>query len=749
MTESQELNQIAERLPHVGLATTLEALENFSCRYPALHLGERLASIREEYELMASYWRDGQRDGQRTELFNRLCNRCSRVLIDAHVRLLNSHTPFFKALCKKSTDGTLDADYADMLRSRLEKHVTDLAMLELEQPHVAAARRGELFERHAKLMGDVFGMLLTSCAWRDGFGTAMADLMLSPTVDAMDQQLMVSAVTLGCLNVFDPAKFRALFRVYRESTDERVRQRALVGWALMARDYFECYDGMLGSEDEVVETVAASASMSEELADLQMQLVYCLDADADNRTINEEIMPDLMSYTRRHNMPDGQESDDEALRDIIDPEASEREMERAEENFRRMMEMQQQGSDIYFSGFAQMKRFPFFDDVSNWFVPYYKDNPAIASFVKDGLMAHVMERLLWIYPFCDSDKYSLVLAYMKTFDRMGEAVREQVVSSVGVDLSKVAHMPPQEVSTAFMRRTYLQDLYRFFRVFTSRECFRNPFEGGETTRPCFFVTAEPVRLALLGVEAITVRIASFMLKRGHLECAAAVLNGQGTRDGGLQYLMLCGTLASKGFEIAGVSKASYFYAKAMGRETDGHKARVAHARALFREGDVAGACLEYRDLARDFPDVHGYRLAHGICLLNLSRGKEALPLLFQCEYERPDDVNVKRALARALLEQGRLADASRLYAQLLKLRVDEGGKAEDALNAALCMWLHGKPGDAAPMLAGYLHAQYPDDTKAELLQRYRDDIARREHALLGRFGYVDLKLMEDEVWSRL
>lgn len=50
-------------------------------------------------------------------------------------------------------------------------------------------------------------------------------------------------------------------------------------------------------------------------------------------------------------------------------------MERAEESMQRMMEMQKQGADIYFGGFSQMKRFPFFSSVSNWFVPFSKQNP--------------------------------------------------------------------------------------------------------------------------------------------------------------------------------------------------------------------------------------------------------------------------------------------------------------------------------------------------------------------------------------
>ena len=50
-----------------------------------------------------------------------------------------------------------------------------------------------------------------------------------------------------------------------------------------------------------------------------------------------------------------------------------------EESFQKMAEMQKQGTDIYFGGFSQMKRFPFFNELSNWFVPFYSHHPAVAE----------------------------------------------------------------------------------------------------------------------------------------------------------------------------------------------------------------------------------------------------------------------------------------------------------------------------------------------------------------------------------
>lgn len=743
MNENEELTSIARQLTHEGVGSALEALENFAYRNPAIHLGSSLASLREDYDLMATYWRAGVRDPQRKDIYERLRQRLALLVVDAKVRYGNIHIPYRTFLCKKDTDGILDSNFTDMLRARLERHVTDLAMLELEQPHVAAQKKKELLERHTALLDDAFACIAVSSAWRDGVGETMTSLLLSPTIDANDQQLLVSAVTLACLNTFDPEKFSALFHVYREHTEQSVRQRALVGWALTLgglRDFPE-------TESRIKRLVEASAKdMADELCDLQMQLVYCLDADADNRTINEEIMPDLIDYGRRHGMPGNPPTDDDALSDIIDPEASEREMERVEQGFRRMAKMQQAGSDIYFSGFAQMKRFPFFQTLAHWFTPFSFDNPVLDSCMT-GAAGRLSKRILSLFPFCNSDKFSFAFACQRAIDRLPESMREQIVSNTV--LSADDPLVGKEEGAAYLRRVCLQDLYRFYRLFPSRECFVNPFEGDETSRPCFFVTSEVVKPVACASETHVVRLASFLLKRHYTASAAAVAEGF-TGQRGYTLLMLCGALAAKGYAICGESRASSFYRAATLLDIEGSKARVAYARAAFREGDVETACREYGKLSLQYPDVYGYKLSRLVCLLHLDKSEEALPELFQCDYEHPDDADTKRTLARAMMEQGKADAAWKHYTMLLALSEDKGAKPDDKLNAALCAWLAGRPEEAAKLFAEWLRALYPQDTVAELRQRFEKELLTQEKRLLSRshIEKVDCSLMSDEVAAR-
>lgn len=295
-------------------------------------------------------------------------------------------------------------------------------------------------------------------------------LLISPTVDSNDQQLLVSAVTLSLLNQYDIVKFRVLVNVYRRSQEVAVQQRALVGWALSLK---ESVREIYPEQEELVTSLLSSKTVCEELTELQMQLVYCLNAEKDTNTIQQEIMPDLI---KNNNLKIGpfsiEEREDDPMEDILHPEASEQRMEKMESTFGRMMDMQKQGSDIYFGGFSQMKRFPFFYDISNWFVPFYLQHPDIKHFVDRMKGNMFVERLTKMGPFCNSDKYSFIIAFQQVLEHIPESLRKMMERGEAT----MGEVPVDELNTtAFIRRAYLMDLYRFYRLYPSRNEFVNPF----------------------------------------------------------------------------------------------------------------------------------------------------------------------------------------------------------------------------------------------------------------------------------
>ncbi len=71
--------------------------------------------------------------------------------------------------------------------------------------------------------------------------------------------------------------------------------------------------------------------------------------------------------------------------------------------------MQEDGGDVFMSTFANLKSFPFFSDVVNWFMPFHLDNLTVKNALGSELSA--IGNLVLSSPFlCNGDKYSFILA---------------------------------------------------------------------------------------------------------------------------------------------------------------------------------------------------------------------------------------------------------------------------------------------------------------------------------------------------
>ena len=167
---------------------------------------------------------------------------------------------------------------------------------------------------------------------------------------------------------------RQLVEVYRHAHDTKVRQRSLVGCVLSLTN-----NQLFKKEQRtLVNSFITTKEAKRELLNLQKQMFNCMEADRDNDKIQRDIMPNIIKNSDLHFDRFGiSEKENNPLENILHPDADEQKMEKMEESIQKMMKMQQQGSDIYFGGFSKMKRFPFFDHIANWFMPFSAHHPGL------------------------------------------------------------------------------------------------------------------------------------------------------------------------------------------------------------------------------------------------------------------------------------------------------------------------------------------------------------------------------------
>ena len=733
MWKNETLNDILETVLTRQLGKAADQLENFllsSQRFQAER--EQLAGIRNDYRLMADYWLKGFDDPDRQQVYDRLLRRLYVLVTNVIIRDRLHHNMYLQTLSSQAQLSRRDWS-TSLLTADLEGFVTDVALLELEPEHVRKQKSEEVYRRHQLLLDTLFDYICTSGSWPDSLARTFEDILLSPTIDVVDQQLMVSAITLSAMNYFDFNKFRLLTHVYEKTPHEVLRQRALVGWVLSAdADKARLYDEMR----PLVARLCADERCREELAELQMQLFFCMQADDDTKTIRNEIMPDLMEGSHIRVTKNGiVEQDEDQMEDILHPDASEQTMERMEASMHRMADMQRQGSDIYFAGFSQMKRFPFFSRLASWFVPFYPQYPGISQIWDNSHGRKFLRIIMQHGAFCDSDKYSFVLAFDQILSHLPAQMLQMIDRGEASPMPVGGEVTAEEQHTpAFIRRLYLQNLYRFFRLFSQRSEFVSPF--GPQPSPLFF--ASPLFRGA-GLESQMLRVASFLMKRRRMQEAVEVLHGIDESHRDLQYCLMMGHLLLDGNQSSANSHpASFYFRQALQAEPDNLKALRGYARSLFRQQQYSDALAAYQKLLTLQPENRTAQLNAAVCQVSLKQYDEALKQLYKLNYLYPDSDDVTRVLAWTHTVGGKYESAMKLYARLLNAPQPQPSAM---LNRGYCLWFSGDVAAASAMFRQFLSHQHDPQFSIE------EEFTQTEHSLIAEHGITDaeIQLMLDSL----
>ena len=706
--------------------------------------GDRLQMLREDYARMLSFMRQGFVDGQRPLLYGRLQQKTWQLIQDVELAWRMKNRLLYTEAATKLHGQVLSRE---LIRTVMEGYVADTAMLMLMPEDERRPHKQQLDTRHQDFMGRLFMALWTSPQWSADDQQFYTQLTLLPTIESRDAQLMVSAITIAIINIFDIRKFAFLVDVFSQATDERLRQRALIGWAFSLPKEGERFFPEL---QRTVKRLLADEAVRRELLELQIQVFWCMSAERDHAEIQRDIIPVILKNNDFNITRFGiTEKEEDPLDDILHPDAEEQRMEAMETTINRMRDMQKEGADIYFGGFSQMKRFPFFNDMANWLMPYYADHPGLFP-VKDELQGRqVPLAMLKHGSFCDSDKYSLSLAMASIFDRMPPAMREMMEAEHAAD--ELAPTEEEQLSPAYIRRMYLQDLYRFYKLFPRRDDLVNVFvrkkaeDGKEGHLPSMFFFSELLREPVM--DEAKLRLGKFLAKRGHwnnlLRLLGCFFMERALRPA--DYFMLEARLAMQRNRYGDANKS---YQIVMQMDSNHVAAISGWARTSMLCHYYEDALTAYRLLQEKQPGSKSAELNECIALLKLDRADEAVEKLFRMNYDYPDDLNVKRVLAWGLMCQGKLEQADDIYKQLLA-GDDAKVSPEDLLNAGYCQWFAGRVEQAVKLFSDYVW-KLNMDNDLSVVWDMMEDAFSEDSTLIRSSGIsnTEIRLMIDLIKSR-
>lgn len=646
------------------LGTAMTEYEKVSADMVNPLLQERFQQIRNDYRLMLDFLLRGFMDTERDRLYSQLIVRFDQLVADTDTNMQTENSQMFANI--KKNLAAFSAQH-DEVYGRLEAFVTDMAMTELEEEAIQDLKQKDLYERHYSFMSKLFEHIWLSPQWSDDDMAAYERLLLSPTIERNDIMLILSAVFLANSQCFDARKTLLMVNISAKATDEHIRQRALVGWALTLDERMSLYPKLT----DAIREYCGNDGNTQQLVELQKQLYFCLNAERDNEAIQKDIMPDIIKNSNLNITRFGiEEKDEDTLQNILNPEAQEEAIDKVEQSFRKMVEMQKAGSDIYFGGFSQMKRFSFFFQTANWFAPFDVNHPAIKHVMGSGKQTAFIQALLKSGPFCDSDKYSFVLAMSNVFDRLPDNIKEMMN---GESMFEVYNASQDTESPVYIRRMYLQDLYRFFKLYTNKQLLHNPFNSQHGKRGTALFIDHSVFCGTIADDRYT-EIGQFLLRRNNTREAWSMIERlrEIQSDSLLELRAQCLYMQGKGEE------AEMLYRKVVEKNPDDAKAISALAKITFQTGRYDEAVEYYKHLQQQYPDKLSYQLNYCVALSKTPQVAESIETLYRLYYENPDNHNVLRVLAWNLLVAKRTEQAGTEYEKLLQIG-DQ--KAEDWLNA--------------------------------------------------------------------
>ncbi len=679
---------------------------------------DELESIGNSYRLMSDYMLRGFQDNTRADLYGKLSQRLYRKLADVILQVRKQFDPVVSSLVSR---GATQLD-VDSLRSNLELFVSDLAMLTLEPEQKVTEKRNALYENRHNIMSKAFNQILFSGQWSNEHAVDIANLILSPIIENTDALSLCAAVMMSSLLSPDPVKVLLLIKIYKEASDDKLRQRALIGWvfALDNGDF-----SLFPNINKEVKLLMTDKGFRDELVELQMQVVFCMSAEQDTQTINRDVMPNIIKNQNIEVTRFGiREKDENPMDDILHGDSSDKKIEEIEQSVRKMAEMQKRGADIYFGGFSKMKRFGFFFTLSNWFTPFYVQHPGLAHMSQEIRDTNFMSNLLSTMPFCDSDKYSFALAMATVFPQLPDNIKEMIGNNSDMVMSGMERMMN---TPAFFRRQYLQDLYRFFRINDSRKAFSNPFDSESNkmflNNSVFHGDMHDGAISIVG----------FLIKRKMYVVAKAMLDNY-YDENLLDDNLLAARIALKNSDY---HTAERLFAKAYEIEKHGEKSLKGYAMASFHCAHYAKATELYRRLEELFPDKQQYKMNEAIALINDNREEEAVKKLYELYYNNQDNIDVRRVLAWGLLCTKQTEKASKLYADLLASGNDV---AVDHLNAGYCSWFMGEGEVAAKHFAVFvsLKAEEAEKAKTHLHENILSEKFKEDASLIDRYDISEI-----------
>ena len=682
--------EIIKLLDQYRLKEALSQMTGYATHTSDWQLKNELEALQTSYDLMLQYTSKGMKDPNKVEIYHKMLRTAYELADRIHiaVQATQNYGAYYDTM--RTFVQSPPHSYAE-LQMQLEAYTEDMATAPLI--YTTEAKRNEemdaMRKRHETAVDELFEKIWVSTRWSESEYAEAQTLFNSLLIQVNDLSIMVSAVTMSLLQIFDIRKFMFLLNAYTHQ-DTMLNQRAIAGIALTC--YY--YEKRILQYPEAVSRINELNENAEFIKNLHHIQIQLLQSSRETRKIDkkmrEEIIPEMMkNVTIMRNMKYGFEEN-------IDEDDRNPDWEKAFEEsglgdkIREMNELQLEGADVYMSTFAQLKSYPFFQNPHNWFYPFDMQHSSIIR--EFGLKPTgenaVLSLILQSGFFCNSDKYSLCF----TMAHIPQAQRNMMLSQMTsqdlnelLDESKSSSLRQYALRPDVISNQYIHDLYRFFKLSQRRHEYRDIFKEEIALHRI------PALKDILCKPELLATIADFHFRKEHPAEALSIYKEiTDMNHADAEIFQKTGYCLQKEKRYKEAIEA---YRKADVLNPD-HVWTIRHLATCHRQlRDFATALEYYRKAEAMQPENRNLPFLIGSCLAEQERYEEALQCFFKLDFMENDCIKAWRAIGWGSFVSGKIEQAMRYYNKILALKP----LSTDYLNAGHAALLLGNMEKAAEL----------------------------------------------------
>lgn len=472
--------EILEKLSKRQLKDAFELLTKLIVNTQDWHASEKLSELETNYKYMLHYQFEDTVDPQKDAIYNTILRTLYELTDDASDELLtiDSSNVFYERL-------RINTVRTPLTLSEIQKQIKDVteswALADLlEAGDIKQAKERELSVKRERTGSELFNYLFVSARATEVDEAEYTSFINHQDIPVREKLLFVSALTLNLFHRFDGRKLCVLMNAC-QSSENSIRQRAIVGLIIVLQMYdvrWQLYPECQFKLDALAE----DESFRRSVLAVVKQLIRSRETEEISRKLTEEIIPEMMKFNslagKKLNMQDLMGETDFAEKN---PDwKKELENSGLANKLQEYSSLQMEGADVFHSTFSSLKNFPFFGELSNWFLPFdaqYSELQPLFS-DKEGLNVLLQTAVLNSTHMCNSDKYSFAFSLMQ----IPASQRQMMAGRFGEEadqlkeLQKDAESLNSKVTEEAISNQYIQDLYRFFKLYPYKNNFFDIFK---------------------------------------------------------------------------------------------------------------------------------------------------------------------------------------------------------------------------------------------------------------------------------